>query len=95
VNVSGNINASTIDNLPISSFAFQNQTNVFVSQQQFNGNGSGTMLVGDPGCGAGYAGIGFNALARQIGSFPAPTVCVLSSELFVGFTKGLLLELKG
>jgi hypothetical protein len=63
VNVSGNINASTIDSFPISSFAFQNQTNVFVSQQQFNGNGSGAMLVGDPGCGAGYAGIGFNALS--------------------------------
>ena len=62
LNVSGNVNASTIDSFPISSFAFQSQTNIFASQQQFNGNG-GTMFVGDPGCVAGYAGIGFNALS--------------------------------
>jgi len=63
VNVSGNINASTIDGFQIGDFAFQNGTNSFVSLQQFNGNGSGAMLVGDPGCGAGYAGVGFNALS--------------------------------
>jgi len=40
-----------------------NAVNTFTAAQFFNGNGK-QLMVGDPGCGAGYAGLGFNVLSN-------------------------------
>ena len=39
----------------------QTQSNTFPANQFFNGNGK-TTIVGDPGCGSGFSGIGFGSL---------------------------------
>jgi len=57
-----NVNATQLGGQPASSFATQTGSNAFTSQQAFNGNGL-FMYVGDPGCGSGYAGIGFGGLS--------------------------------
>lgn len=56
-----NLNAAQLGGLPANSFATQTGYNNFLNLQTFNGNAQ-YMYVGDPGCGPGYAGIGFGAL---------------------------------
>jgi len=56
------VNAALLNSIPSSSFALVTGGNTFPANQFFNGN-SGQMIVGDPGCGSGYAGIGFGALS--------------------------------
>ncbi len=53
-----NLNASFLGGNPASAFAFVGGDNTFVPNQLFQGNGL-NMIVGDPGCGSGFAGIGF------------------------------------
>ena len=55
------VNAQNFAGLPLADFALQIQSNTFPADQFFNGNG-GTMIVGDPGCGFGFSGIGFGSL---------------------------------
>ena len=57
-----NLNATFLGGFSSSAFAQPGIQNVFVADQFFAGNSLYT-LVGDPGCGPGYAGIGFNALS--------------------------------
>ena len=56
-----NVNAATLNGLASSSFASLTANNTFPADQFFNGN-SIAMFVGDPGCGKGYAGLGFGGL---------------------------------
>ena len=56
------VNAALLNSIPSSSFALVTGGNTFPANQFFNGNGK-QVIVGDPGCGAGYAGIGFGALS--------------------------------
>ena len=55
------VNAQKFASLPLADFALQTQSNTFPANQFFNGNGK-TMIVGDPGCGSGFSGIGFGSL---------------------------------
>src|SRR5215469_1609851 len=57
-----NLNATFLGGFSSGAFAQPGIQNVFVADQFFAGNSLYT-LVGDPGCGPGYAGIGFNALS--------------------------------
>ena len=56
------VNAALLNGLPAADFALVTSSNTFPPDQFFNGNGR-QMIVGDPGCGSGYAGIGFGALS--------------------------------
>ncbi len=58
-----NVNAALLNGNPSSSFALLSGPNTFPASQVFNGNGL-QMIVGDPGCGAGFAGITFGALSN-------------------------------
>ena len=53
-----NVNAAELGGLPAGSFATLSGYNFFTTQQNFSGNGV-YMYVGDPGCGSGFAAIGF------------------------------------
>jgi len=57
-----NLNATFLGGFSSGAFAQPGIQNVFVADQFFAGNSLYT-LVGDPGCGPGYAGIGFNGLS--------------------------------
>jgi len=57
-----NINFNSLDGLPLGDFAFSTFENDFVADQFFAGNGA-FMYVGDPGCGSGFAAIGFQGLS--------------------------------
>ena len=57
-----NVNAALLSGIPSSSFAVTTADNTFPAGQVFNGNGR-QMVVGDPGCGVGYAAIGFSAFS--------------------------------
>ncbi len=57
-----NVNAAQLNGQPASFFATQTGFNTFTNQQAFLGN-SFYMYTGDPGCGAGFAGIGFGQLS--------------------------------
>jgi len=57
-----NLNATFLGGLSSGAYAQTGIQNVFVADQFFAGNTLYT-LVGDPGCGPGYTGIGFNALS--------------------------------
>ena len=56
------VEVSTIDATPIGDFAYSAFENDFVADQFFAGNGA-FMYVGDPGCGSGFAAIGFQGLS--------------------------------
>jgi hypothetical protein len=53
-----NLNANFLGGFPASAFAFVAGENTFVPGQFFAGHGIDT-VIGDPGCGSGYAAIGF------------------------------------
>lgn len=53
-----NVNAAQLGGLPAGSFATLGGSNVFTTQQNVRGNQAYT-YIGDPGCGFGYAAIGF------------------------------------
>jgi trimeric autotransporter adhesin len=57
-----NVNAALLSGIPSSSFAVTTADNTFPAGQVFNGNGR-QMVLGDPGCGVGYAAIGFSAFS--------------------------------
>lgn len=56
------LNANFLGGNPASAFAFIGASNTFVPNQLFEGNGI-NMILGDPGCGPGFAAIGFGALS--------------------------------
>lgn len=56
------VNAALLNGIPASSFAVLSGSNTFAPSQFFNGDGK-QMIVGDPGCGAGFSGIGIGALS--------------------------------
>jgi hypothetical protein len=56
------LNASLLGGLDSNAFAQIGTENLFVADQLIAGNFIAT-YVGDPGCGSGYAGIGFNGLS--------------------------------
>jgi len=59
-----NLNASYLGGLTSSAYARPGIQNFFVPDQYFAGNGPFAFtIVGDPGCGSGYVGIGFNGLS--------------------------------
>ena len=57
----GNSGSVTL-NLDTTKVPQLNTANNFTASQMFNGNAR-QMIVGDPGCGSGFAGIGFGALS--------------------------------
>ena len=57
----GNSGSVTL-NLDTTKVPQLNSANNFTASQMFNGNAR-QMIVGDPGCGSGFAGIGFGALS--------------------------------
>jgi hypothetical protein len=56
------VEVNSIDSTPIGDFAYSAFENDFVADQFFAGNGA-FMYVGDPGCGSGWAAIGFQGLS--------------------------------
>src|ERR1017187_7194131 len=56
------VNAALLNSIPSNSFALVTGGNTFPANQFFNGNGK-QVIVGDPGCGSGWAAIGFGALS--------------------------------
>jgi len=54
----GGVGGNVTLNLDTTKVPQLSSANTFKANQSFNGNGK-TMIIGDPGCGAGYAGIGF------------------------------------
>jgi hypothetical protein len=57
-----NVNAAQLGGQPASVYATQGGFNDFMHSQAFLGNGL-FMYTGDPGCGSGFAGIGFGQLS--------------------------------
>jgi hypothetical protein len=56
------VNAALLNSIPSSSLALVTGSNTFPANQFFNGNGK-QIIVGDPGCGSGWAAIGFGGLS--------------------------------
>jgi hypothetical protein len=56
------VNAALLNSIPSSSLALVTGSNTFHLNQYFQGPAM-DVIVGDPGCGPGYAGIGFGALS--------------------------------
>jgi hypothetical protein len=56
------VETSTLEGIPIFDYAYSAFENTFVADQFFTGS-SAYVYVGDPGCGSGYAAIGFQGLS--------------------------------